>query len=296
LLAAVFAVLHPGVVLGGDAASVAAPNAEPQTRFARIAKDEEGQPRALQMAIVSYVPRASDAAFRVELISAVHIGDRGYYAELNARFRDYDAGLYELVAPEGAQVPRDGAGRKGVISSTQVAMQSALGLAFQLDEIDYDRPNLVHADLSPTELRQSMTDRGESLYVYFWRIFYASMEEYARDPLGLRDWRLLSSMLSSDNAGLKTAIAYEMTNVDQVRDVLDGDNGSAIIASRNQRAIEELELQVASGRKRIGIFYGVAHMPDFEERLTGELGLRPEKTVWLDAWRLSTAETPAGVP
>ena len=38
-------------------------------------------------------------------------------------------------------------------------MTSALGLSFQLDEIDYTRPNLVHADMTPDEFAQSMRDR-----------------------------------------------------------------------------------------------------------------------------------------
>ena len=107
-----------------------------------------------------------------------------------------------------------------MLSNTQVALTRLLDLSFQLDEIDYSRPNFVHADLSPAELRQSMEDRNESLYVYFWRIFFASVNEYAKDPLGLRDMQLLSSMVSSGQGdSLKTMMAYEMTNIDSVRRV-----------------------------------------------------------------------------
>ena len=37
---------------------------------------------------------------------------------------------------------------------------------------------------------------------------------------------------------------------------------------------------------RIGIFYGVAHMPDLEERLLNEVGLTYKTTTWVDAWQL----------
>jgi hypothetical protein len=262
---------------------------ESSTQFARIATDGSEQPRALQMSIVTYVPQNDDGHFSVDLVSAIHIGDPAYYAELNKRFREYDALLYELVAPEDAIAVSRLAKRKGFISNAQIGMTKLLDLSFQLDEIDYDQANFVHADLSPAELRQSMDDRGESLYVYFWRIFFASLDEYARDPLGLKDWEVLSAMLSSDRGdSLKTIIAYEMTNIEKVQDLLGEDSGSAVIGARNQRAMEVLQREIGSGAKRIGVFYGVAHMPDLEARLLDQLGLAYERTTWVDAWRLGS--------
>ena len=258
--------------------------------FARVDTDEAGEPRALQMAIASYGYADAPDRLRVDLIGAVHIGDRGYYAELNQRFQGYDALLYEMVAPEGRSIPREGTERTSFISGTQLAMRSALGLEFQLDEIDYSAGNFVHADLSPDEFRRSMNARGESLYVYFWRAFYASMREASQDPLGLRDWRWLSSLLFSDDTdALKKAIAYEMTRVDNLSEFLDGEDGSAVIAARNERAMEVLHGQIDAGKERIGIFYGVAHMPDFEERLRDQLGIERLATRWVDAWRLSAS-------
>lgn len=265
-------------------------SAESSTTFARIATDESEQPRALQLAIATYVPSTGGRMLSVDLISAIHIGDPSYYAELNERFRHYDALLFELVAPEEAIATNRLAKRKGFISSTQIGMTKLLGLSFQLDEVNYDQANFVHADLSPAELRQSMDDRGESLYVYFWRIFFASLDNYARDPLGLKDWEMLSAVLSAEQDGaFKTMIAYEMTNINQVRDVLGEDSGTAVIGARNQRAIDVLQREVDSGAKRIGIFYGVAHMPDLEERLLDQLGLKYDNTTWVDAWQLGAS-------
>jgi len=197
--------------------------------------------------------------------------------------------LYELIAPKDTVVA-DGQGEShGVISSTQIGMKNMLGLSFQLDEIDYGASNFVHADLSPTELSDSMDERGESLYVYFWRLFYASFDQYAKDPLGLNNWNMLSAMLSadSDNA-FKTMLAYEMTNLSQHSEILGEDSESAVIGARNQRAIDVLKEQLQAGNKRIAIFYGVAHMPDMEERLIEQLDLVYLDTTWVDAWRLDT--------
>ena len=270
-------------------APVALADADTSTLFARVATDEHEQPRALQMSIVTYVPKSGDEIVSVELISAIHIADPAYYVELNSRFRNYDILLYELVAAPDAVATHHVARQKGLLSSAQLGMTKLLGLSFQLDEINYDQANFVHADLSPAELRQSMDENGESLYVYFWRIFFASLDEYARDPLGLQDLQMMTAIMSSgEDSTLKTLIAYEMTDLDQVQDILGEDSGSTLIGARNQRAMDVLQREIDSGARKIGIFYGVAHMPDFEERLLDQLHLTYDKTVWIDAWQLGS--------
>lgn len=264
--------------------------AESPTIFARIAEDDHNRATALQIAVVTYVPHDERLGLSVDLVGAVHIGDPAYYSQLNELFESYDVLLYELVAPEDVIVSQRVAARKGFLSTTQVGLTKLLGLSFQLDEIKYDRANFVHADLSPTELRQSMEDRGESLYVYFWRLFYASIDSYARDPLGWNDMQTLSNVLASGQGdSFKTLLAYEMTNMEQMQDVLGEDSGSAIIGARNQRAVDVLQREIESGAKRIGIFYGVAHMPDLEARLLDQVGLEYEETNWVDAWQLGSA-------
>ena len=275
-----FLVLTPASMVFADAS----------TEFVRIAEDDQNRPTALQLAVVRYVAADARLGLSVDLVGAVHIGDAAYYARLNELFESYDVLLYELVAPADAMVTQRVAKRKGLLSTTQVGLTRLLGLSFQLDEINYDRENFVHADLSPTELKQSMEQRGESLYVYFWRLFYASVDSYAKDPLGWNDMQKISGVLSAgQDDSLKTLIAYEMTDMGQIQDVLGEDADSAVIGARNQRAIDVLQREIAAGAKHIGIFYGVAHMPDLEERLLDQVGLVYEETSWVDAWLLGSA-------
>jgi hypothetical protein len=271
------------------ATAAAAQTVESLTEFVRVTVDEDEKPLALQLAIASYIPRDGDGTLQIDLVSAIHIGDKAYYEDLNARFVEYDALLYELIAPKDTVIATRDPEQQSIISSTQLAMKRMLSLSFQLDEIDYGAGNFVHADLSPDELSESMAERGESLYVYFWRLFYASFAEYGKDPLGLKNVTLLSAMLSadSDNA-FKTMLAYEMTNLDKTSEILGEDAQSAVIGARNQRAIDVLREQIDSGAKHIAIFYGAAHMPDMEERLMQQLDLVYLDTTWVDAWRLST--------
>ncbi|MDJ0812236.1 MAG: hypothetical protein QNJ23_00795 [Woeseiaceae bacterium] len=279
------------VTLGLLALSCAAAAQQTAPEFARVDHDADQRPRALQMSIASYVPVSGDGLLQVDLVGAIHIGDPAYYAELNERFRDYDVLLYELIAPEGGVSGNQLEKRKGLLSSTQIGMTKMLDLSFQLDEVDYDAANFVHADLTPTELRASMEERGESLYVYFWRIFFATLNEYAKDPLGLRDMQMLSGMLSSgQDDSFKVMIAYEMTNLDSVEEMLGDDSTNAVIGARNQRAVDVLKREIEAGARRIGIFYGVAHMPDIEERLFDQLDLEWESTDWVDAWQLGDGD------
>ena len=256
------------------------------TEFARVAKNADGKPSALQLAIVTYVPADNSSKYSVDLIGAVHIGDQSYYEELNRRFTEYDALLYELVIREGAREVEPGSASKGILSSTQLMLGNFLDLTFQLEHIDYRQPNFVHADLTAEELGQSMSDKGESLYVYFWRIYFASMKQYAKDPLGVND--MAAMLAAGENYDLKTRFAYELAGVTDVGDFLGGESGSAIITARNERALQVLRQQLDTDASRFGIFYGVAHSPDLEQHLLDDFGLVRDKTVWIDAWQLRT--------
>lgn len=257
-----------------------------RSEFTRIVTDKEGAPESLQLAIVTYAPAGDDRDVRVDLISAVHVGEKSYYAELNALFEDYDALLYELIAPAGTVINPDDR-PTGMISGLQRGMTAMLDLEFQLEEIDYTKPNFVHADLSPKEMSESMAERNESLYVYFWRIVFASLREYSRDPLGMRNMDALTGSMSSPRQShpLKIMMANEFANLDRLQDMLGKDADSAVIGARNERAIEVLEREVGAGARRVGIFYGVGHMRDLENRLL-DIGYVPVETQWINAWAL----------
>lgn len=276
----------PAVVTADASADRSGPTLRDIGEFLRIEDGEDGAPRALQVAIARYEAVEPGGNVTVDLIGAVHIGDPPYYAELNERFGDYDVVLYELVAPAGTVVtPGRQAG--GWLSSAQRFMTSELGLAYQLDEIDYTAANFVHADLSPTELREAMAERGESPLVYAWRIFAASMRESAMDPLGLQSTSLLLDIVAPESdAAFKITVARELLKMDQAQDILGDHESSSIIGARNERAVEVLSREIANGAKRVGVFYGVGHLSDLERRVVGELGLEHAATEWLDAWQL----------
>lgn len=265
-----------------------APSPADPTAFARIAEDHSGRAAALQLAIVRYAPK--DRAYTVDLVSAIHVGDAAYYRDLNERFRAYDTLLYEMITAGDDAVPGGSAraGGLGLISLLQNGLKNMLGLTYQLDEIRYDAANFVHADMTAAMLAASMQERDESLYVYFWRAFFAAMDDYARDPMGLGNVRLLSQLAGSGRGdALKIALAHDLVATSFNPDVFGGENGSALIEARNEHALGVLEQQLAAGRRHLGIFYGAAHMPDFERRLVHDLGLEKIAVEWVDAWRFA---------
>jgi hypothetical protein len=287
LLLAALAVAVPAIPGETAPRAAAAP-----TAFARVASDAHGRPTALQLAIVRYA--SQDERFTVDLVSAIHVGDAAYYRDLNQRFRAYDVLLYEMIVSgdtgETGSPDRSGggAGGLGLITLMQNGLKDMLGLSYQLDVIAYDAANFVHADMTSDMLRQSMEERDESLYVYFWRAFFAAMDDYARDPLGLRDLRVVSGALTSGRGNaLKIALAHDLVSTSFSPDVFGGESGSALIEARNEHAIEVLKEQIGAGNRQLGIFYGAAHMPDFERRLRDELGLEKTAVEWVDAWRFA---------
>ncbi len=81
-------------------------------KFVRVVRDDKEKPLTLETAIVTYVPvDPAKTDIRVELVGAVHVGEKDYYAALNKEFEQYDALLYELVAREGNTVPKEREGK-----------------------------------------------------------------------------------------------------------------------------------------------------------------------------------------
>jgi hypothetical protein len=59
-----------------------------------------------------------------------------------------------------------------------------------------------------------------------------------------------------------------------------------LVKDRNEAAMKVLEREIKKGTKRIAIFYGAAHMPDFDRRLTQDLKLTRGPVTWDEAWDL----------
>ena len=223
-------------------------------------------------------------------MGAVHLGGKDYYDTLDRVFEDYDAVLYELVAAENARVPTPGRKAGGAIGGAQQGLTKMLGLEFQLDQIDYKAPNFVHADMSPKEFDEAMKRRGESWWTMFSRLMREGVEQAERGKpvgpeLGIGD--LFGLFFGSGREiRLRRIMAEQFTDMEVLTAAFGGEEGSTLITDRNGAALEVLAEEIAAGRTRLAIFYGAAHMDDFDRRLRQEFRLQPRETVWLEAWDL----------
>lgn len=260
-------------------------------KFVRLVREDQ-TPVALQTAIVRLVPiDCGKTKPTVDLVAAVHLADKAYYDQLNEEFDRYDVVLYELVAPEGTTIPKGGGGGSGhPISMLQRMMTGVLALDYQLRSIDYTKDHFVHADLTPEKFAASMQRRGENLWTVVLRMMGYAMAQQGGDS-GPSDARLLAALLDPNRAlALKRVMSEQFQDMDGALTAIEGADGSAIITDRNQAALEVLKKQIEAGKEKIAIFYGGAHMPDFQQRLREEFQLVPVETRWLTAWDMKSRE------
>lgn len=269
-----------------------APAEKQADRFVRIVKNDKQEPVALETAIVRYVsadPARKDLV--VDLVGAIHVGDKSYYEALNKRFEQYDVLLYELVAPEGTKVPKGG--RQGApgsaISALQLGMKSILELDYQLEIVDYTKDNFVHADMSPEEFDASMKNKGESWMQMFFRMLGQGLAKQSSKKEGATDADLIFALFAKDRPlRLKRIMADQMEDLELQMAALEGPDGSTILTERNKKALTVLERELKAGKTKIGIFYGAAHLPDMHERLINEFKLKRASEEWLPAWNMKT--------
>ncbi len=261
--------------------------------FMRIREDRKGRAVSLDTSVTRYETRNSAGEkVTVDLIGAVHIGEKEYYQKLNKRFEGYDSLLYELVAPEGTVIPKGGRDKEagGIINpiaAMQKGMQVATGLQFQLDHIDYTKANFVHADMSPEEFAESMKENDESIGGYALRAIGQSMAMQASGK-GDQSMAMVMAMFSKNKTmRIRRAMAKQIHNMESGMIIFEGKNGSTIIDHRNAKCMEVLRREIEAGKTNIGIFYGAGHLADMEQRMLVDFSAKRGGQYWLPAWKLT---------
>ncbi len=274
--------------------------AKSKSQFLRVLNDRNEEPLALQTAITRYRPQQGELV--VDLIGAIHIGEADYYEQLNRQFEEYDVVLYELVAPAGTRVPaggkrtQTGQGPLNLVAWLQQQAKSSLGLQSQLEKVDYQKSNLRHADMSPADISQKMAERGDSALT----IGLSAMSELLRQQNvaapSPENREMITEVanegifeLMNNPLKLKRMMASQFAQSGVMELGLGETLNQLLITDRNAAAIEVLRKEIATGKSKIAIFYGAAHMPDFERHLRDDFGLEKTKQVWVDAWDLTKA-------
>lgn len=279
-----------------------------KVEFIRV--DEDAAAARLQTAVTRY----EKDGVAVDLIGAIHIADQAYYKELGRRFEGYDRLLFEMVggekfgrqAPAKAKAPaadpaakpepepKKPAKEAGQSALHQIYKMVAtfLGLTGQMEQIDYTKPNFVHADLTQAEFEKMQADRGESLLGFALKAAKDGQQaKHQPDPD-----KLLKAMLSGKSNLMKLEIVHTLGQGDDQIGALAGE--SVILTDRNARCLEVLERELKGGSRKVGVFYGAAHFTDLSKRLE-ERGFKRTNQEWLTAWDIpkpKEAPQPAPAP
>jgi len=241
----------------------------------------------------------------VDLFGVVHLADAAYYKDVDQRLGTYDAVLFELVGnPEGLQKP-DAAPPAGTppprphpLRGIQQGIGNVFHLAFQLEKIDYTRPNFVHADASAEEFSKMQADRGESMMKLLLKSFQLSNDPAflqkmgGAGEIGMADLVMLFYSQKTMQR-IKVIFARLLAESESLMEggLLEKDN--AIIAGRNDVALKKLDEVLADpAKKRVAIFYGAGHMPTMEQVLKDRLKATRTSEVWLPAWTMPPAAKP----
>jgi hypothetical protein len=203
--------------------------------------------------------------------------------------------LYEMVKPEGSDVPIPGqTQQRSGLSGIQGMLTRALDLTFQLDEVDYTPANFVHADLTAEAFQRRMSERGESMFSIMLRAILNDM----KNPRAGRQvhpdvqlGQLIFALQAPDRPRqLKLLVGEQFTNIDEQVAALEGPDGSVILTERNDAAMKVCRDELAAGKKKLAIFYGAAHLKGMEKELTTKMNFKRMGQEWLTAW-----DIPAGV-
>ena len=262
----------------------------------RIQRDHRGRAWSMDTAITRFeLTNENGKVVYVDLIGAVHVGEKEYYDALNERFEMYDSMLYELIAPEGTVIPKGGGERDiaNPIAALQVGMMAGLDLSFQLKQIDYTPSNFVHADMTPEEFAESWTKNNESVSRILLKSMGHSiaMQSKGKGPSNLSF--LAAGLSKNPTLKFRRVAAEQMMAMDAGMSIFEGDEGSTIIENRNAKAMKILKREIDAGKTKLGIFYGAGHLNDMQERLENEFKMKRAGKTWLLAWKLREPREPS---
>ena len=224
---------------------------------------------------------------KVDLIGAIHLADRSYYEMLNTYFKSFDVVLFEMIGGENLGAKKINApdlqpekpNKLAALGLIYGGMEKALGLTGQSSEIDYLAKNFVHADLTIAEFEAAQKARSESLLSF---MIHAGInaEKPSHQPNSLH---LIRGLISRQPDLVKQELIHTMAAGDTNINSVPSEN--VIINDRNAKCIRVLNQQITAGKKKIGIFYGAAHLPDLQTQLLA-MGFQPASQKWFAAWQI----------
>jgi hypothetical protein len=218
--------------------------------------------------------RTGPLAFRLASLGAnASMGGRDF--ELDLVLDQLPARVLEKIAKASADTKHEE--RRDLYGE----LADALDTNLQVRSINYDRATWLPADLPMEELLDRLWKRGER----------SATLEMLSSQNGLQQGivRFLLSLVSKSPAFKKIVIeamgSAGAAASGRNRSGLGAVDERIILDERNDAVIERLRALLAQtdAPKSVAIFYGAAHMGDFESTLREEFALEPAETHWFRA-------------
>ena len=232
---------------------------------------EEDTSYQLQTAVKKLASRYPNNP-EIILVGVSHIGDASYYAKLQSILDRAGHVLYEEITsafdkylqdnPDKSLFPPEDKEANRLLIGHRLEAQQ-LGLAAQIDQINYNRPHFVRSD-TPMEILWELG--GYSILKHFVNASQA--------PLILSEVKSITKQTIQKRSSSFKKEALQMKEAENCSLVGNLTNGTTsaccgnLIVKRNLIVLNDLERLLATGtQKSIAIFYGAAHMKDLEETI-----------------------------
>ena len=300
-LGALAALLLAGLVWPGSACAQsrqATTLAEVQP-YLHAARDTNGV-SALEVAWRRLAPLRG-AGPEIWLVAVTHIGTSNYYAEIQRFLDRQPLVLFEAVRTEDGRMPARGEGY-----SLQADLAKALGLTFQLDQIDYDRPHFRNSDLNLVQLGRIFgvqtndlagpagSGKAEAGAVEFGALVQAMTGEGLLGGLARFGVSMLAAsprMQAATKVAMIEVLGQLPNDLTQIAGLPPGLQRlmQVLVEERNEAVVRDVRAALARRPpwKSVCVFYGAGHMADLEYRLCRAVGYQPVEDRWQPAFEVN---------
>lgn len=284
--------------------------------YMRVSRESDGTTH-LEIAL-RRLKSPREGAPEIWLSGVAHLGSTNYFSSLQDHLGEMDLVLFEGVG-DPDQMRRPSTGDE---DGLQPRMAKALGLAFQLATVRYDRPNFEHCDLSledmiaifsgeepssgqPRHSRRPPSEEVEGVPdvpvavpqtdnpefnklvgVLEGTSLMGAIAQFTVDMVGSspRLQVMTRLMMAEVLGGLRQDLSQAQGLPENMAEMM-----KVIVQTRNDHVLARLrELSTSTGQdpspKQVSVFYGAAHMADIERRLVAELDYAPAENRWLRAF------------
>jgi hypothetical protein len=211
------------------------------------------------------------------LVGAVHIGTRQYYSQLQTLLDRQNLVYFEGVKNESTLGIPDMKPDPKAARPIYKVFSDAVGLDFQLSDINYNHPDWKDVDLTWGQIMalnrkasKGKPDQLDKISTLF-------------DPNG-KTVKLFATMMGSASPGTREAFKIMMVKMvaSGLGPGLDPTTNEIVVGERNRAVLNDLKktLSKPDPPKSIAIFYGALHLTGMEKSLAASYGYREANKEW----------------